>query len=180
VLGPFPILEYLVFLLRRGDLVAFGARREGETLSEIKLEEWATLYICVEPLNSRLAIVSNNAPRPWVETRGKRYFSPAFFEVRIQRAGALRIFPEDAATPPADAPDTPINSAAEPPLGEAIKNLIRAATEANGSEPSQNYAFDIVRDKYPNVSRDDVRAAHKNLYPDLKSGPRRSRKGRAG
>jgi hypothetical protein len=171
VLRPFPILEYLVFLLRTGELVAIGARREGDTVSEIKLEEWATLNICVEPLNSRLAVVLNSAPRAWVEPRGKPYFSPAFFDVHIHRADALRIFPADApAAPPA----------AQVPSADEIEKLIRAAEANGGYPPSQNDAFDIVRGKYAEVKRKDVRAVHKSLYPDQKSGRRGAKRKPAG
>jgi hypothetical protein len=166
VLLPFPIVEYLVSLARKGELVLIGSRREGEPPSEIRLEEWATLTICVDPGNWRLGVFLNNAPRSRVKAKGQRYYLPAVFEVRIQRADALRIFPADA---PA------ATGAADFPSVEEIENVIRAAEANGGYAPSQNDAFDIVRAKYAKVRRKDVRAAHKHLYPEMKSGRRRAR-----
>jgi hypothetical protein len=176
VLSPFPILEYLAFLLRRGDLVAVAARREGEPPSEIKPEEWATLGICPDPLHSRLGVFLNDAPRPWVETMGKRYFSPTLFNLRIQRADALRIFPADAPVAPS-AP--PTNPTAEIPSDEGIENLIRAVERDLGRQPSQNHASKIVQAKFPSVNRDSVRVIHKRLYGPPKPGPKGPRKKRA-
>lgn len=147
----FPTIRYLRRLLRHGALKAKGSAPGELEASELSRLDWADHEIVCRGNSRRLGVWRIGAVGTDAE---------AFQNVRIERESILQAFP-----------------AAETSLIEdEMDALLRNEITKNGGFLSQNDGAEILRECFPQLSRDQRRERVKALTNNTKQGPHGPRK----
>jgi hypothetical protein len=161
---PFPTLKYLEYLFQTGRLTA-TAQVPGDPRSvQISKLDWSGLKIDVGGSNDRMSV--------WREGHFRTDGGGDFENVRVARDEVLREFP-------AERPE-PAPPASREATDDEIREVIREVVSANGGFLSQNAGAEIVRRRFPQVSRDRVRDLVKQVTGNDKRGPQGPRPNSAG
>lgn len=169
----FPIEKYLLCLFRSGHLAASGNVPNEPRAMKILPEDWAALEIAASEDTRRLGVwrIGRTPTRSNNPLRKGLYPGNGDIEnVRIGRKQILAIFPEN--TPTRDGATIEVSD-------DAALAVIRAAMDANGGFIGQEKGAEIVRNVFPDFSRDRARKLVRDLTGNTTPGPKRPRKNRA-
>jgi hypothetical protein len=163
-LSPFPLEEYLQRLLRTGRIRSLRKRPGEAEYHALSSADWNDLEISEK---DGLRVAMSILPT----TYGDYLF------VQVSQADVLREFP---AEPPgaAAAPEAEVAAAAQRSTDEEVEAWLRLLEQEKRNIPAQDACWEIARKRYPQLTRDDVVARHKAVWPTAKPGPRGPRKNR--
>ena len=146
-------------MLRSGQLEAAGNRPNNPEAIKITPVDWGGLQIAVGGDQERLSVWM----RGQIRTNGRGDFE----NVCVARDQILREFPAES---PAAADVQPTAA-----TDDDIREVIRAASEKNGGFIAQSAGAELVRQHFPEVTRDRARELVKQVTLNDKPGPKGSR-----
>jgi hypothetical protein len=153
---PFPTLNYLEFLFRASRLVATGMLRGDPRSVDISPADWGGLSIGVGGEFERMAV--------WRQGRFNKSSEGDFENVRVAREELLQEFPEEKPTARVPGPTIPSDD-------DILKAILEVAA-ANRGFVGQREGAEIVRARFPEVTRDRARRLIKEAIGNEKRGPR--------
>jgi hypothetical protein len=156
----FPIVDYLLELLRAGQFKAVGNLPNEALARELSLSDWRGLTIAFATDTQRLCI--------WRVGNNQRVGRGDIEDVRVARDVVLERFPADPPHPPKPAPILATE--------EDASRLIREAMASSGGFISQKNGAKIVRAAFPGFNATRAMELTKELTGNTKRGPRGPRR----
>ena len=156
----FPVVDYLLQMLRAGQFKAVGNLPNEPLARELSLADWRGLTIALANDTQRLCI--------WSLGNTQRVGDGDIKNVRVARDAVLKAFPADRPSPIGP---TPIQA-----TDEDANRLIRDAMASNGGFIPQREGSRIVRAAFPDFKATRAMELTKALTGNTKPGPRGPRR----
>jgi hypothetical protein len=157
--APFPIVDYLLRLFRRGVLMAYANLPDDPVARVLTPADWGGLEIAIGGEHRRLSV--------WAIGRVANTGRGDFENVRVSRDAVLSEF--SAESPSFETPAS----------DDAARHVIREALRLSGGFVVQEKGAEIVRRAFPSFPKKRAMQLVKELTGNDKPGPRGPRKNRA-
>jgi len=157
---PFRTLDYMEYLFRLGRLEAAGNRPNHPEAIMIAPVDWGGLQIAVGGVHQRMGV--------WRLNQISVTYGGDFENVRVAREEVLREFPIE--------PPMAQVLEADATTDDDVRGLIRAVLDEQSGFIGQADGAEIVRARFPGVTRDRARTLIKEMTGNNKPGPKGPRR----